>query len=79
MKLVRFGWDNGIYWTHNIYDATTTNAGNDFTIPDETHFELIEKDLKEIGFNSIKFTIKESPHPDITGYHNSWLFINAKK
>jgi SAM-dependent methyltransferase len=76
---VGFGWDNGMHWGTNNYTATSTNAGNDFTIPNESHFEKIEKDLLNIGFKSVKFTLKESPHPYIKNYHPNWLFIHAKK
>ena len=76
---VGFGWDNGNHWLDNTYNVNSTNAGNDFTIPNESHFEFIEKDLKKIGFNIINFTIKESPHPNILNYHPKWLFIHGKK
>lgn len=76
---VGYGWDNGIHWMSNAYDATSTNSGVDFCIPDDSHFPVIEQDLKNMGFKNIKFTKKESPHPEITNYHSTWLFISASK
>lgn len=76
---VGFGWDNGIHWNSNVYEANSTNAGSDFCVPNETHFERIKQDLEKIGFKDISFTLKESPHPSFTNYHNQWLFIHAKK
>lgn len=76
---VGFGWDNGFYWLDNKYNVSSTNAGNDFTIPNQEHFKVIEEDLNKIGFKDVKFTLKESPHPNIMNYHYQWLFIHAIK
>lgn len=74
-----YGWDNGIHWNHNFYEAKGTNSANDVSIPNENHFSLIENDLKDIGFTNIKFKIKESPHPDLMNYHPNWLFVYMDK
>ena len=76
---VGFGWDNGIYWNQNIFNANSTNAGSDFCVPNETHFYIIKQDLEKIGFKNISFTLKPSPHPFILNYHDKWLFIHAQK
>lgn len=76
---VGFGWDNNVYWKSNLYNATSTNVGCDFCIPNVSYFKDIEKDLTNIGFKNIKFTLKESPHPEFTDYHSEWLFIHADK
>lgn len=74
-----YGWDNDIHWNDNFYEAEGTNSANDVSIPNENYFELIENDLKDIGFTNIKFKIKESPHPDLMNYHPNWLFIYMDK
>lgn len=76
---VGYGFDNGINWFSNHYEATSTNAGSDFCVKDKYEFNDIENDLKKIGFKSVLFTLKESPHPEITGYHSEWLFIHCYK
>lgn len=71
-----FGLDNGTYWFDNVYGAYSTNGGHDVSIPDETHLDLIRKDLIGIGFSSVEFTQRESPHED---FQVRWLFIHLRK
>lgn len=74
-----FGFDNGIHWFDNHYGARSTNAGCDVTIPDVTHLEGIESDFKQVGFKEVQFALKESPHPEVKGYHPQWIFIHLWK
>lgn len=74
-----YGWDNGVYWQDNHFNASTSNGGSDISIPDESHFPLIKKDLASIGFEVLSLEIKDNPHPYLDNYHTNHLFINLKK
>jgi SAM-dependent methyltransferase len=74
-----FGMDNGVHWFDNEYGADASNAGLDVSIPDESHFRVIEQDLKAARFSIVDFAIKPSPHPDLRGYHTHWIFIHVRK
>lgn len=75
-----FGYDNGVHWFHNEYMAPDTNGALDVSIPDESHFPMIEKDFKLIGFRNVEFIIKESPHAKNAQIsHLYWIFIHLWK
>lgn len=74
-----FGWDNGIHWFSNNFTARSTNSGADVSIPHDSHLESIREDFEKIGFKSIKFVKKLSPHPTGNNYHPIWLFIHMEK
>lgn len=74
-----YGWDNGVYWRDNNFNATTSNGGSDISIPDQSHFAFIEEDMASIGFEVISIEVKGNPHPYLIDYHTNHLFINLKK
>lgn len=74
-----YGWDNGVYWRDNNFNASTSNGGSDISIPDESHFSIIKDDLCDIGFDVLALEIKDNPHPYLKDYHSNHLFIHLKK
>lgn len=75
-----FGMDNGVHWVDNEYMARGTNGILDVSIPDESHFPMIENEFKLIGFRNVEFVIKESPlATNISLPDLSWIFIHLWK
>jgi ubiquinone/menaquinone biosynthesis C-methylase UbiE len=70
-----FGWNSGVMWFDNFYAASGTNAQCDVSIPSESFLPAIQKDFESIGFKNVRFQRAPSPHPEISEYHNEWLFI----
>ena len=73
-----FGIDTGTHWFDNPYEKISPKNTVDVSIPDQSHFKMIEEWLNCLGFEDIVFRIKPCPHrgavPEL-----KWLFVDGKK